>query len=368
MENLRGKAIDTSNASSHRLEKGRFTLNRWYEKMGKDGDIVISSRIRLARNLRSYPFPIRMSAKQCREVEESVKEAFFGANEKIGADYISYDLERLPATEAYSLAEKHLISPEFAKIRTGKGLILKKDASVSIMINEEDHLRIQVIKEGLDLDATWEIANAIDTMLDEKLGFAFDANIGYLTQCPTNLGTGMRASVMQHLPALQNSGAIHTIAPNISKIGLTLRGIYGEGSEPKGAIYQLSNQVTLGISEKDAIDNLKNIVQKLIVQERNARRGILENDSSIDKIWRSLGLLKSARTLPTEEFMQLISNIRIGVSLGVIEGIGLAELNKLMVSAQPNTLQQENNSSLAPEQRDMIRASVVRDALKSCIL
>ena len=220
---------------------------------------VISTRVRLARNLKDYPFPCRLSEQGRKKVIEKVTSAIRDSNSSIASDFNLIKLDDLTEAQGVSLVERHLVSPEFISETEGRALLLSKDESMSIMINEEDHIRLQVITDGLSLEQAYDTADKLDTLLDENLEFAFDDKLGYLTQCPTNLGTGMRASVMLHLPALEKSRTIGRIAGNLSKLGLTIRGAYGEGSEPSGSLYQLSNQVTLGISEKAAIENLENI-------------------------------------------------------------------------------------------------------------
>lgn len=335
---------------------------KWYEATGKEGDVVISTRIRLARNLKQFPFPCKLDAEGRKKVISLVKEALLEGNSAIAGDFTYVDMAGLSEAEAVSLVERHLVSPEFISEREGRGLLLRTDESVSIMINEEDHIRLQVMRQGLCLDEAYELADKLDTLLDERLSFAFDDRLGYLTQCPTNLGTGMRASLMLHLPALQDSGAMGRIAGNLQKLGLTLRGLYGEGSEPKGALYQLSNQVSLGLSEAEALGNLKNIAMQLITQERTAREAVSRNLEIQDAIARSLGILKSARLLKGDEFMKLISNVRLGISTGVLANIPLDKVGALTIEAQPATLMKNAGKQLSPAERDELRARLVREA------
>jgi protein arginine kinase len=231
------------------------------------------------------------------------------------------------------------------------------------MINEEDHLRIQVMRPGLDLDEAYRTADSIDDYLDSRLEFAFDDRLGYLTQCPTNLGTGMRASIMLHLPALHERQAIHQLANTVSKLGLTIRGIYGEGSKPEGAIYQLSNQVTLGISEQSAMENLKGIAAQIIREERSGREQISRNPRFEDLVWRSLGILRTARLMSHDEFMSLVSNLRVGVALGIIPNIELDTLSELINDAQPATIMATARRDMEPAERDIERAKMVRSRL-----
>lgn len=337
---------------------------KWYETSGDYGDIVISTRIRLARNLAEYPFPDRMSASQRQECEEKIKNAALNGGAGISKRFKYLELGLLPQAQVVSLVERHLISPEFAK-DSGAKLLLLDDESVSVMINEEDHIRLQVMRSGLDPDGAFELADRLDTFLDEQLHFAFDDNLGYLTSCPTNLGTGMRASVMLHLPALQENGSIAQLSATISKLGLAIRGIYGEGSRPLGAIYQISNQVTLGISEKAAIANLRGIAVQLIAQEKSLREKMVTDDRAVDNIWRSYGLLTNARMISSDEFMQLISNVRLGVSVGLIDSVSMDTINRLTVNAQAGMISMHEGRDMTAAERDKARAEMIRAGLGS---
>ncbi len=338
-------------------------MDKWYEKSGSEGDVIISTRIRFARNLREYPFPCRLSDEGKCKVASLVKDAVLNGNSALAGRFEYIQMSELTQEEAVSLVERHLVSPEFISDRQGRGLLLLDDESVSIMINEEDHVRIQVMNQGLNLDNAYDTADKIDTLLDERLNFAFNDHLGYLTQCPTNLGTGMRASLMLHLPALQQSRAMNRIASTLSKLGLVLRGMYGEGSEPKGALYQLSNQVTLGISEEQAMNNLKDIAMQLVAQERDARNALTKNIEVIDSISRSYGLSRYARLISNDECMKLLSNIRLGIAIGVIDKIDLDIINRLMIETQPATLMKNVGRKLTPSERDRIRADVVRSTM-----
>ena len=226
-------------------------MSKWYVDKGEQGDIVLSTRVRLARNLEEYPFPCRLDTAGKIKVNEKVRDTLLSCVPELGLHYVTMD--SLSREQAISLAERHLISPEFASVREGRALMLTEDETVGIMLCEEDHIRVLVMKSGLALMDCYVLADKIDSALDKKLNFAFDERLGYLTQCPTNLGTAMRASVMLHLPALRRSGQLSVLSSTISKLGLSLRGAYGEGRESRGDIYQLSNQITLGITEQAAI-------------------------------------------------------------------------------------------------------------------
>lgn len=322
----------------------------------------MSTRIRLARNLQEYPFPARLDVKGENQVCEKVRDALFGGNSHMKDEFAYIKMDSLSETEAVALAEKHLISPEFASERAGRALILNKDESVSIMLCEEDHVRIQVMTPGLDMEGAYETADKIDTLLDSALGFAFDENLGYLTQCPTNLGTGMRASVMLHLPALTACGQMGKLASTVSKLGLTIRGSYGEGSETKGDFYQLSNQVTLGISEKAAMDNLKSITMQLVERERNLRKEMIGSAQIQDKIFRAYGVLKHSRMLSSSEFMELISLVRLGACEKLLD-ISQENINEVISAAQPASLILAKGENAEAQQRDISRAELVRAKL-----
>ena len=326
-------------------------------------DVVISTRVRLARNLKDYPFPCRLSTQDKEKIIEKVKSAIENSNSPISKDFSFIRMSGLTPQQGVSLVERRLVSPEFISESQGRALLLSKDESISIMINEEDHIRLQVINNGLSLEDTYDIADKLDTLLDENLDFAFDDKLGYLTQCPTNLGTGMRASVMLHLPALEKSRAIGRIAGNLSKLGLTIRGAHGEGTEPNGALYQLSNQVTLGISEKAAIENLKNITMQLISQENQARTRLCSSIDIQDAISRSLGILKSALVISHDEALKLLSNVRLGIVSGQIKDVSTETVDKLMLSVEPATLSVNLNKNLSPHERDIERAKLIQSSL-----
>ena len=334
-------------------------MSKWYIEKGDQGDVVLSTRIRLARNLDEFPFPSRLDAEGKNRVNSLIKTALFENDSK---DFSYIEMKDLTRRQAVSLAERHLISPEFAAKKDGSALMLSGDEGVSIMLCEEDHIRLQVMKAGLALEEAFDIADKLDSLLDSRLSYAFDERIGYLTACPTNLGTAMRASVMLHLPALTRCGQISRLASTVSKLGLTIRGAYGEGSRATGDIYQISNQITLGITEETAIANLKSIVLQLVGQERAAAAKMVKNPADEDKIFRAYGILKHARLLTTDEFMELASLVRLGASRGILD-VNIEKINELIVNMQPATVSAANeNADTAPE-RDKIRAAAVREAL-----
>lgn len=334
-------------------------MNKWYVNTGEHGDVVLSTRIRLARNLAQYPFPGKLPASKKHEVNALARSAL----DDVSALQLQYiDMEKLSDYEAVSLAEKHLVSPEFVSAREGRALLLSEDESVSIMLCEEDHIRLQIIKGGFALDEAFDEADKIDDILDGRLRYAFDERIGYLTQCPTNLGTGMRASVMLHLPALAACNQLAPLASTVSKLGLTIRGSYGEGSAAKGDIYQLSNQVSLGISERAALDNLKSITLQLATRERTAREELLKNPAFLDRVYRSYGILQTARVLSADEMMDLLSYTRLGAILGQIN-VRTEIINELLVTMQPATLNARHKIHLDTLKRREIRAEEIRKKL-----
>lgn len=326
-------------------------------------DVVISTRIRLARNLKDYPFPCKLNSQGREKVIEKVRDAVKKSNSPVASDFSFIRMSELSSSQSVSLVEKRLVSPEFISETDGRALLISKDECFSIMINEEDHIRLQVITKGLSLEQAYDTADKLDTLLDENLDFAFDEKLGYLTQCPTNLGTGMRASVMLHLPALEKSRAISRIAGNLSKLGLTIRGAHGEGTEPKGALYQLSNQVTLGISEKAAIENLKNITEQLIAQENQARERLCSSIDIQDAISRSLGILRSALVISHDEALKLLSNVRLGIVSKQITDVSTETIDRLMLAVEPATLTVTLNKNLSAHDRDIERAKLIRAEL-----
>lgn len=336
-------------------------MSNWYSKSAPMDDIAVSSRIRLARNLSGIPFPSRMSREQRLQLNQKVKDAIIGSNTPFAKSLKYIEMRDIPETQRYAMVERHIISPEFAAKGLDGAIILSDDESISIMIGEEDHIRIQVILGGLQLAEAYDIAERLDTLLYDTLHFAFDKNLGFLTECPTNLGTGLRASVMLHLPALENNGEIDTLASSVGKIGFTVRGMYGEGSKSAASLYQISNQITLGLSEKNALDNLKIITTQLIEKERNER----ENFNKIkieDLCYRALGTLQNCRILSSDEMMNLLSRVKLGKSMGILN-LEVSPI-KLLVESQPFMLMQKYGVMEADE-RDIYRANMVREVLNN---
>ncbi len=329
----------------------------WYTKFGPSGDVVLSSRVRLARNLKEIPFGTKMTQKSETEVIEKCRTALHDLK------YIDFSV--MTPTEKQALSETHLVSPEMVQNPHKCGLITNDDCTICVMLNEEDHIRIQAMAPGFDLDSCLDMANAIDDRLDSALDLAFDPKFGYLTCCPTNAGTGMRASVMVHLPALTESGNMEKIIRSLSKLGLTVRGIYGEGSRALGNIYQISNQVTLGVSESETIEKLNQIISDLIEKERKLSRDIYDQNKLRleDRVMRSFGILTNARMLSSDESMNLVSDVRWGVNLGILQNINLESLSNVWYQTMPANITTAFNTQDATE-RDLKRAELLRDTLR----
>lgn len=275
------------------------------------------------------------------------------------------DLTELNDVDIYSLVEKHLISPGFVNDREGKSVIVSADEKISIMINEEDHIRIQILSTNLDFENSLKIANDIDDVFDKNLEYAFSDTLGFLTQCPTNLGTGLRASVMLHLPALEAGRYIDRLNSTISKLGLTIRGTFGEGSDVKGSFYQISNQMTLGdFLKRFAIENLKSIVGQIIAQEENARIQMFsDRDVIIDKVKRAAATLKNAHILSSDELLNLSSIVRLGIAMGIINDISIKAINILMFEMGSAAIMAKYKKMLDPRERDLIRAKIAKEIL-----
>ena len=334
---------------------------RWYNTEGPCNDIVLSTRIRLARNLDGYPFSSKLNDNKANEIINNVTPIL----EKSG--FTKIDFNKLTRPEAYSYVEKRYASHEFAEKTGPHTLMLNETCGYAVMICEEDHLRLQCIMSGLALDKAYDSISRLDDVLSESFPFAFDKELGYLTHCPTNLGTGMRASVMMFLPALTMSGRMGGITNELSKIGLTVRGIYGEGTASEGNIYQISNQITLGMSEETIIKKLKDAVNKLIDGEKELRGHISTEESPklIDRINRAEGTLRHAFMMSSSEFISLYSDVRLGIDLGIIKSIDYKTLDGLLIDVMPASLSISNNTLKNELDRDIIRAKRIKEELKA---
>jgi protein arginine kinase len=342
-------------------------MSKWFETSGDSGDIAISTRVRLARNLKDYPFPGRMDEKQQRKVLDDISGVL--CESAGGSEFSLTDLTAIDRIKANAMCERHLISPELVQKSGIRGTVLSKDESVSVMINEEDHLRIQVMGPGLCLDKCMEEADRIDDLLESRFSFAFSEKLGYLTHCPTNLGTGLRASVMLHLPMLTEAGEIQGYINAAGKLGYAIRGLYGEGTKAIGAMYQVSNQLTLGLSEKETLEKLRDIVSKIIDREQQLRQSVREKNPGAleDAAWRALGLLGTARRVSTSEAMENISRLRLGVAMGEIHGVSAGDINRLIWEIQPNCIMSESGI-LNDNERDVKRADILRRALREALI
>jgi protein arginine kinase len=340
-------------------------ISPWMKDNESDHDIVLSSRVRLARNLNNFPFPPVANREEQENVlnliEENVRD-----NPYQGIGFLEFHrLENMKPIEKNVLVEKHLISPHLANVSKAGGVLLSENEAVSMMVNEEDHLRLQCLFPGLKLSEALNLANGIDDWLEEKVDYAFHEKRGFLTSCPTNVGTGLRASVMMHLPALVMTKQMNRIIPAISQLGLVVRGIYGEGSEALGNIFQVSNQITLGKAESDIVEDLRGVVLQLIEQEKVAREKLLKN-SKIgleDKVFRSFGTLANSRIIASKEAAQCLSDVRLGIDLNIIPNLSANILNELMILTQPNFLQQYAGEELNPDERDIFRAKIIRERI-----
>ncbi|AWI07370.1 protein arginine kinase [Clostridium drakei] len=340
-------------------------MENWIECCKSNNDLVLSSRIRLARNVNKRPFPHMLKEGEGREIVKLVEDAFYSSSFSSQSYKTSYLWERSNISNEVSL-EKHLISKNLIDNSNKAAFILDKDETVSIMINEEDHVRIQCITSSLNLEEAYDFADKIDNLLEEKLDYAFDEKLGYLTACPTNIGTGMRASVMIHLPTLSLSNKLNNMLSAVTQLGMTIRGLYGEGSKGKSNIYQVSNQTTLGLSEEEIINNLKAVIIQ-IVNEENLCRNTLINKYRYeieDKIYRALGVLKSAVILNSNECLKLLSDVRLGIEMGIIKDVDKISLNNILVNTQTASIYEMYNGKLSDKETNFNRAKIVREILK----
>jgi len=342
----------------------------WLNGKGPEAEIVFSSRIRLARNIANLPFPSRASSAQKKEVLDKVREAYPQVNRLKNSTFVN--MAELSALDSQFLIERHLISQEHAVDSKEKGLIVSGDEKISIMINEEDHLRSQVILSGFDLKKCWQVLEEIDRDLEKKISFSFLSDLGYLTACPTNVGTALRASCMLHLPALALTKRINKILELLTRISFTTRGLFGEGTQALGNFFQISNQVSLGLSETELVDNLIGVVNQVKTQEIDARDTLIKKHkiSLEDSVWRALGILQNSRLISSREALSHLSILCLGLDLGIIKNTDLSTkakgrevINSLFVIIQPAHLQKIESKSLRERERDYIRAEILRKKL-----
>jgi protein arginine kinase len=345
------------------LDELTSTSGEWLRGAGPESDIVMCSRIRLARNLNDFPFINRASRSEKAEIEAHVRNAIQAVNENL----TYFELNQRSKLDLQFLVERQLISRELAGADYPRGVAIGPHENISIMVNEEDHLRIQAMHSGLSLHDVWERINALDDQLEERLPYAFSSQLGYLTACPTNVGTGIRVGVMLHLPALVQTKQIDKVFRALQKINLAVRGLYGEGTQASGDFYQISNQQTLGKSELELIRNLTEVVPQIIEYERTARQKLVNERRQHlhDQVSRAYGVLKTAHTISSEETMLLLSSVRMGINLGLIDDLEIPTVNELFIHTQPAHLQKIQGSPLEVDERNIARASYLRRRLSN---
>jgi len=337
---------------------------QWLEGRGPQADVVLSSRVRLARNLSGQAFPGRGAEENRERILQLIRSAAQATHYLTDAAF--FDLSRLSSLERQALVERRLASPDLLREDRGAGLIVGSDQSLSLMINEEDHLRLSSLFSGLDLLETFRVADQVDDRLQEKMDFAYSDEWGFLTACPTNVGTGLRASVLLHLPALVLTQRIEAELKNLSQIGMAVRGFYGESSQVSGHLFQLCNRTSLGSTELEIIENVERAGRHLLESEARAREYLMEQarPETEDKIWRAWGILENARVLTSEEFLSLSSAVRMGISMKILDRPSLEDLNRLMVLIQPANLQLFADLEMEPKERDVWRAELVREKIR----
>ena len=335
------------------------------QRHGPHDRIVMSSRVRLARNLKDATFPGWAKKPERVRVFDLIRPAIESLPEMKGA--FSEAMDNLSALDKQILVERHLISREHAAKSSGSGLVLNRDETFCVMINEEDHLRMQALRPGLQLRQAWNAIDHLDSELEKKLDYAFNNDLGYMTACPTNLGTGIRVSAMLHLPGLVLSEQINPIIQSVNKLGLAVRGLYGEGTEALGNIFQVSNQMTLGENEITIVERLDKVLSQIIEHEENARQTLLEKKPKVvyNHIGRAYGILANAHSISSKETMNLLSLMRLGVDMGLFPGMERALVDELFILTQPAHLQKQLSDKLSAEERDLIRADMLRERLKN---
>lgn len=338
-------------------------LPLWLNATGPMSELVLSSRIRLARNLHKHKF-VRIASKEEKlEIYQSVVKAVEQSPSLAQCTVV--DLESQSDLETLFWVERHLVSPDMQQQDGKRALVVDPEQSVGIMVNEEDHLRLQCMQPGFNPDTAWEQINRIDNELSEALEYAYTDRWGFLTACPTNAGTGIRVSALIHLPGLVLTKSIDKVVQGINQLGLNVRGFYGEGTDVLGNLFQISNHTTLGKTEEDIVETLDKVIQQIVGYEREACATLLKDARSQveDKVWRAYGLLKNARLMNSSEFMSISSAVRLGIALEIIQGIDLKTLNELMTQLQPAHLQILEKKEMDPTERDLLRAKIVRERL-----
>src|SRR5881409_2754544 len=327
--------------------------------------IVMSSRVRLARNLKGFPFPGWAKKPDRVKALEVVRPAVESLAQMEGA--FSESMDNLTAMDKQILVERHLVSREHAAKNVGSGLVLNKEETLCVMINEEDHLRMQALRPGLQLRSAWLAIDQVDTALEKRLDYAFSTDLGYLTACPTNLGTGIRVSAMLHLPGLVLAEQINQIIQAVNKLGLAVRGLYGEGTEALGNVFEVSNQMTLGETETTIVERLEKVLSQIIEHEENARARLLEKKPQMvyNHIGRAYGILANAHSISSKETMNLLSLTRLGIDLDLFPGADRSLVDELFITTQPAHLQRKLSEKLSAEERDLLRADMLRERLRN---
>jgi len=335
------------------------------QQHGPNDRIVMSSRVRLARNLRDASFPGWAKKPERVKILETILPAICALPEM--SDSFAEAMDNLTALDKQILVERHLISREHAAKNVGSGIVLNREESFCVMINEEDHLRMQALRPGFQIREAWNAIDQLDSALEKKLNYAFDNELGYLTACPTNLGTGIRVSAMLHLPGLVLAEQINPIIQSVNKLGLAVRGLYGEGTEALGNVFQVSNQMTLGESETVIVERLEKVLGQIIEHEENARQSLMEKKPKtvFNHIGRAYGILANAHSISSKETMNLLSLLRLGIDLNLFPGTPRALVDELLLVTQPAHLQKQISDKLSAEERDLLRADMVRERLKN---
>lgn len=348
------------------LDELATSCGEWLRGCGPESDIVMSSRIRLARNLADYPFIRRCTDIDRANIESTVRERLSKETKEDFSQLTFINVADLESLDRQFLVERQLISREHANSDGARAVAIDQQERLSLMVNEEDHLRIQVMKSGLDLSSAWDQVNEVDDLIESRLTYAFHPDLGYLTACPTNVGTGMRVSVLVHLPALVITQQIEKVFRSLQKINLVVRGLYGEGTQAMGDFYQVSNQITLGKTEKELIDQVGDVIPVVIDYERKARDFLINEKQNdlFDQVSRAYGTLQNAQQISSEETMFLLSRVRMGINLGLIGDLEIPEVNQLFIRTQPAHLQKISQQPLDTDQRNIERANYLHDQLK----
>ena len=330
----------------------------WYLQNGKESDVVISTRVRLSRNIKGIPFITRASKDELKEVYDKMKEI----TPSLGYNLKFLSLDDMDSITKQSLVEKHLISPDFAKTKMPyTAIIINDEENICIMVNEEDHIKLQVFTSGLDIDNLLNLAIEIDEKMQNLVQYSYHEKYGFLTACPTNVGTGLKISTLVHIPALQMTGNLNKMLNIINNLGMNVRGLYGEGSKAEGDVYQVSNNQTLGITEKEIVKNLNLLAQKIIDQERLARKYLSKNSLKLeDEVYRSYGILVNARRLSEEESIDLLSKVKLGTDLGIIKELNDKKIRELMLFTKPANMQKRLSTKLSVIDQEASRCEVIK--------